>query len=181
MSTSGLGCRRRYPAANHTASSPGRVPLSPGPVVAESRDAVQPDDLGRVDAFALLALDVVDHVHRLLGPRPLVGDPERSLDVALQGAPAFHGDIVESVGAVGIEDGSVFHRDGGRIIHHVVAGEIKFAALDLNPSIAGVKSEDTILVTDSGMEVLTAIDGWPLLPATVAGMEYPRPAILEVL
>ena len=50
-----------------------------------------------------------------------------------------------------------------------------------NPSITGVKSEDTILVTDSGTEVLTAIDGWPVLPAAVDGIEYPRPAILEVL
>ena len=50
-----------------------------------------------------------------------------------------------------------------------------------NPSIAGCKSEDTILVTDSGTEVLTAIDGWPVLPADVGGLVYERPAILEVL
>ena len=50
-----------------------------------------------------------------------------------------------------------------------------------NPSVAGYKSEDTILVTDSGTEVLTAVDGWPVLPAVVGGIEYARPAILEVL
>jgi antitoxin VapB len=50
-----------------------------------------------------------------------------------------------------------------------------------NPSIAGTKSEDTILVTSSGPEVLTAIDGWPLLSKAVGGAEYTRPAILEVL
>jgi antitoxin VapB len=50
-----------------------------------------------------------------------------------------------------------------------------------NPSITGCKSEDTILVTDSGVEVLTAIDGWPTVPVSVGGMVCERPAILEIL
>jgi len=50
-----------------------------------------------------------------------------------------------------------------------------------NPSITGYKSEDTILVTGSGIDVLTAIDGWPTIPATVGGMVCERPAILEIL
>lgn len=49
-----------------------------------------------------------------------------------------------------------------------------------NPSIAGVKSEDTILVGEQGNEVLTAIAGWPMLQAEVAGQTWPRPAILVV-
>jgi antitoxin VapB len=51
----------------------------------------------------------------------------------------------------------------------VAAGQ----AFAWNPSIAGTKSEDTILVGEAGNEVLTAMDGWPLL-------ENGRPAILEV-
>ena len=50
-----------------------------------------------------------------------------------------------------------------------------------NPSITGCKSEDTILVTDSGTEVLTAIEGWPMLSVEAGGLVYERPAILEVL
>ena len=50
-----------------------------------------------------------------------------------------------------------------------------------NPSIAGTKSEDTILVGAAGPEVLTAIDGWPVLRKVVDDLEYARPAILEVL
>jgi antitoxin VapB len=50
-----------------------------------------------------------------------------------------------------------------------------------NPSIAGTKSEDTILVTSSGPEVLTATPGWPQLTVERGGVEYTRPAILEVL
>jgi Xaa-Pro aminopeptidase len=50
-----------------------------------------------------------------------------------------------------------------------------------NPSITGTKSEDTVLVTETGVEVLTAIDGWPDLYASVGSAEYVRPAILEIL
>jgi Xaa-Pro aminopeptidase len=50
-----------------------------------------------------------------------------------------------------------------------------------NPSITGVKSEDTILVGDEAPEVMTAIEGWPMLSAVVSGKEYARPGVLEVL
>lgn len=49
-----------------------------------------------------------------------------------------------------------------------------------NPSITGTKSEDSVLITETGFEVLTATPGWPLLPVQVGGMSVPRPAILEV-
>lgn len=48
-----------------------------------------------------------------------------------------------------------------------------------NPSIAGCKSEDTVLVGPDGNEVLTTIQGWPALPVMVDGQEFLRPAILE--
>lgn len=48
-----------------------------------------------------------------------------------------------------------------------------------NPSIRGVKSEDTVLITDSGPEVLTAIPGWPMIDVTLNGGHIARPAILE--
>ncbi len=49
-----------------------------------------------------------------------------------------------------------------------------------NPSITGVKFEDTILVTDGAPEVLTAIDGWPVKPVTAGGITIARPIILEL-
>lgn len=58
----------------------------------------------------------------------------------------------------------------------VVAGQ----AYAWNPSIAGAKSEDTILVGESGNEVLTTIEGWPTWEITVNGQGIARPAILEV-
>ena len=49
-----------------------------------------------------------------------------------------------------------------------------------NPSVRGVKSEDTILLGADGPEVLTEIVGWPVWKITVNGESIARPAILEV-
>lgn len=49
-----------------------------------------------------------------------------------------------------------------------------------NPSITGTKSEDSVLVTGQGCQVLTGIDGWPMLEVKVDGQAIPRPAILQV-
>ena len=49
-----------------------------------------------------------------------------------------------------------------------------------NPSITGVKSEDTILVGATGNEVLTAISGWPMQKVAANGETWERPAILEI-
>jgi antitoxin VapB len=52
-----------------------------------------------------------------------------------------------------------------------------------NPSITGVKSEDTILVPQASgaPEILTAIDGWPVRPIAAGDHTIKRPLILEVL
>jgi Xaa-Pro aminopeptidase len=47
-----------------------------------------------------------------------------------------------------------------------------------NPTISGVKSEDTILVGEDGNQTLTAIPDWPSIPVTVGGIEVERPDIL---
>jgi len=49
-----------------------------------------------------------------------------------------------------------------------------------NPSITGTKSEDTILIGESGNEILTRIPGWPALTVEVDGTAFERPAILEI-
>jgi antitoxin VapB len=50
-----------------------------------------------------------------------------------------------------------------------------------NPSIAGTKSEDTILVSGPGVENLTATAGWPQVTVTAGDATYARPAILEIV
>ena len=50
-----------------------------------------------------------------------------------------------------------------------------------NPSIAGTKSEDTILVGSDGCEVLTGQADWPMITVEVGGKTYRRPDILEII
>lgn len=49
-----------------------------------------------------------------------------------------------------------------------------------NPSITGCKSEDTILVNESGNEILSVVGGWPTIPVEVDGKTVERPTILIV-
>jgi Xaa-Pro aminopeptidase len=52
-------------------------------------------------------------------------------------------------------------------------------AFTWNPSIAGTKSEDTILATSKGPEMITKPMVYPTLSMKVAGISFIRPAILE--
>ena len=47
-----------------------------------------------------------------------------------------------------------------------------------NPSIAGTKSEDTILATEKGIETVTASKNWPMLSVDWEGGKFKRPDIL---
>ncbi len=50
-----------------------------------------------------------------------------------------------------------------------------------NPSITGVKSEDTLLVGEQDNEVITTIAGWPMIQVSLEdGTTMERPAILEM-
>ncbi|HOE11128.1 MAG TPA: M24 family metallopeptidase [bacterium] len=51
-------------------------------------------------------------------------------------------------------------------------------AVAWNPSIAGTKSEDTLLVHAKRVEFLTAARNWPMLEISVGGKAYERPDIL---
>jgi antitoxin VapB len=48
-----------------------------------------------------------------------------------------------------------------------------------NPSITGTKSEDTILVTEQGYEILTVINDWPRIPSHINEQTICRPASFE--
>jgi antitoxin VapB len=49
-----------------------------------------------------------------------------------------------------------------------------------NPSVPGAKSEDTVLITDRGAEILTRSYGWPMQRFTIDGQELERPDVLEL-
>jgi Xaa-Pro aminopeptidase len=48
-----------------------------------------------------------------------------------------------------------------------------------NPSITGVKSEDTILVGEHKNEILTEMAGWPIIDVKIGNQTIKRPTILE--
>lgn len=52
-----------------------------------------------------------------------------------------------------------------------------------NPSITGMKCEDSILVPEAGgtPEILTPIFGWPSVTVEVGGMTLERPVIMEIV
>ena len=51
-------------------------------------------------------------------------------------------------------------------------------ALAWNPSITGAKSEDTVLTTNSGIEILTATGHWPMIQVEIGGSTLARPDLL---
>ncbi|HTC21922.1 MAG TPA: M24 family metallopeptidase [bacterium] len=53
-------------------------------------------------------------------------------------------------------------------------------ALAWNPSITGTKSEDTVLLTKKGLELLTPTPHWPMVKVKCGGRDYQRPDILIV-
>jgi len=89
---------------------------------------------------------------------------------------------------VGFADQWMFHHQGGSIGYlprevKAVPGSkvtaLRNQAFAWNPSIAGTKSEDTILCLEAGPELLAAPTDWPMLPAEWKGFAIDRPAILE--
>lgn len=56
---------------------------------------------------------------------------------------------------------------------------VRGQAFAWNPSITGVKSEDTILVGEDSNEIITEIAGWPTLDVKVGNQVIKRPAILR--
>ena len=47
-----------------------------------------------------------------------------------------------------------------------------------NPTVTGTRSEDTIVATETGGEVLTVSDSWPVIVPAAGGHVVPRPDIL---
>ena len=79
------------------------------------------------------------------------------------------------------------HHQGGSIGYTGRDYRVNFKTPDLvqkdqaftwNPSIAGTKSEDTILATSEGPNMITRPILYPTLSMTVAGIAFVRPAIL---
>ena len=58
----------------------------------------------------------------------------------------------------------------------ILAGQ----AFAWNPSITGIKSEDTIVVDEGSADIITEMTGWPVIDIKIGQQIIKRPAILEV-
>ena len=67
--------------------------------------------------------------------------------------------------------------EGTPTCDEIVLAEQAFA---WNPSITGIKSEDTMIVHESGAEFITVTGEWPSLPIRLENRIWERPAILTL-
>jgi len=95
---------------------------------------------------------------------------------------------IEAYRAKGYPEEWQLHHQGGPIGYVPRDYRVNFKTPDLiqeyqgfawNPSITGTKSEDTILATKKGPEMITHPIQYPTVSMTVAGISFTRPAILE--
>ena len=96
-------------------------------------------------------------------------------------------DIRSTYARTGFAEEWKLHHQGGLIGYQgreYIAGPTDTHTVELNqafawnPSITGTKSEDTILVTEFGPEVMTASPDWPLQEIVVGDRALNRPDIL---
>jgi Xaa-Pro aminopeptidase len=99
------------------------------------------------------------------------------------------GDLQKAYADVGFDGEWQLHHQGGSAAYEPreflgVPGSREVVktgqAFAWNPSITGTKSEDTILVNETGFEVLTQTPNWPALCVVVGNQTISRPAILEI-
>ncbi|MHA1271598.1 MAG: M24 family metallopeptidase [Candidatus Helarchaeota archaeon] len=104
---------------------------------------------------------------------------------------SISGDVIKQViydyKKVGFENEWKLHHQGGAIAYnpreYIANMDSKYKILEnsmmaWNPSITGVKSEDTILIQKGKNTILTQTDDWPLLEINYNNTKYFRPDIL---
>ena len=67
-------------------------------------------------------------------------------------------------------------------VAHPKSGEVvqQTQAFAWNPSITGTKVEETVILTDTGIEVITASPDFPSIETEIAGQTYFSPGILSI-
>jgi len=96
---------------------------------------------------------------------------------------------IEAYAEVGFGEEWTMHHQGGptgysprefRAMPHETRRVMPNQAFAWNPSIAGTKSEDTVLVNDEGIEFLSLSSDWPMVPVEYRGQVVEREDILVV-
>jgi Xaa-Pro aminopeptidase len=163
----------------------------------------------KLDKYALLVLSgrkygLVCSISRLAHFGPLPADLQQRVDAAAQANAAFiaysqPGALISDVfqqgqaayAAGGFPDEWQFHHQGGAVGYepHEYLGKpdaqdviSSGQAFAWNPTVAGAKMEDTILVGTQENELITAIPGWPVKEVAVSALdvEVMCPMVLEM-
>ena len=162
----------------------------------------------KLEKYAMLVLSgrkygLVCSISRLVHFGPVAQEVQRRVDAAAQVNAVYiahsrPGVILKDVfqqgqaayAAAGFPDEWQYHHQGGAVgyepreylgtpdaLDEVVAGQ----AFAWNPTVAGAKMEDTILVGEQSNEILTVIPGWPVKAVAVPGLdiEVMCPMVLE--
>jgi Xaa-Pro aminopeptidase len=118
------------------------------------------------------------YVDSVLMANTVPGKPAK--DAFLKGLDAYK--------EVGYPEEYKLHHQGGSIGYVGRDYKVNFTTTDIvqpnqgftwNPSITGTKSEDTILATAAGPDILSKPVYFPVLEMSVGGFNFKRPAILE--
>lgn len=164
-----------------------------------------PPTQARVTRAAMLVLCARQHglvasATRLVHVGPMAEDLRRRADACARIDATAHAatwpgnalaqvfeSILEAYAATGYGHEWRDHHQGGLagyenrelVANPRVTGKVRQGqAYAWNPSIAGAKSEDTILVQDGRTEVLTETGAWPQLELEIDGAVYRRPDVL---
>ena len=90
---------------------------------------------------------------------------------------------------VGFENEETKHHQGGAcgyktrdwVAHSEATEQVQInQAFAWNPSITGTKSEETFIVTENGIEVITASPNFPSIENVIDGIKYLTPDILVI-
>ena len=112
-------------------------------------------------------------------------------DISIFSTPAWNEVLQKGINAYkekGYPEEWKFHHQGGSIGYTGRDYRVNFKTPDIiqenqaftwNPSITGTKSEDTIIATSKGPEMITRPFLYPTLSLSVAGISFTRPTILE--
>lgn len=159
----------------------------------------------RLDRYAMLVTcarfgGLIVAATRLVHLGPLPGDRRSKYEALLQVENAFYagtrvgrracdilGDAIAAYDRAGYGEEWKLHHQGGAIgydnrewvaTHGLTETVNCHQAFAWNPSITGAKLEDTVVLTESGLEVVTNTGDWPTLDVAIEGRTVPRPEIL---
>jgi len=129
------------------------------------------DLIHRTDAAAFVNATLLDAARPGITGAELYAAAERAYEQA-----GFGGEI-----DLHHQGGAAGYKTRDWVAHPISAEVVKVdQAFAWNPSITGTKVEETVIVTETGVETITISPDFPQIEATVGGRQYFSPGILSL-